>query len=101
MDSVKLKLELEDALIIGEYGDFGRAKSPLEDEITKIMIGVSSGALELTLVDLDGDYNGINIYQLQDNVSEDQVRAFVIENINSIVEWVDNQISNKISELHY
>lgn len=93
-----LSLELQDTCIIGRHGDFARAIDPLEDTVEKIMIGVDSGSSELTCVDLDGDYNIIKVYQIQDNTTESDVREFVNKNIDEVIKWVRDDISNMIDQ---
>lgn len=93
----KLNLELDDMVLIGSYGDFGRAVAPLHDKLEKVMIGVDSGLEDLTCVDLDGELEIVKIYQLQENTSEEEVRKFVMENIQQIDEKVRDEIAYKIS----
>lgn len=93
----KLKLILDDIVLIGRHGDFGKAVDPLEDELEKIMIAVDSGLEDCTGVDLDGDLEIESIYGLQDNTTEQEVRDFVIANIQQVVDKVRDEIAYKIS----
>lgn len=102
MSKRTLILEMQDTVIIGKHGDFGKAISPLEDKVTEIKLGIDScidsEEDEIIFVDLDGDFSTKNIDELPEGVTREQVEHFLESNMDNIKKWVNNRISSLIDK---